>query len=209
MSNPSFSNIDLWLFELAEGNLSPAQITQLESFLLQNPELDVDRDLWEMSSVSAMPVVYPNQEGLGRGNSKRRFTFIGLLPLLFITSSVGFIGYFSSDESEVASNKTIQTASIVLNQTEHNQLLLNEIDDLKSTIVSLENKITSSKSSRISEVLNDHFTNGSLTSNRIEEQHDNRILESNPKDVVLTPERQGTNRNQVIDSNRRGQGASA
>ena len=99
MSNPSFSNIDLWLFELAEGNLSPAQITQLESFLLQNPELDVDRDLWDMSSVSPMPVVYPNQKGLGRGNSKRRFAFIGLLPLLFITSSVGFIGYFSSDES--------------------------------------------------------------------------------------------------------------
>ncbi|MEJ6599276.1 MAG: hypothetical protein QNL36_04100 [Crocinitomicaceae bacterium] len=209
MSNPSFSNIDLWLFELAEGNLSPAQITQLESFLLQNPELDVDRDLWDMSSVSAMPVVYPNQKGLGRGNSKRRFAFIGLLPLLFITSSVGFIGYFSSDESEVASNKTIQTASIVLNQTEHNQLLLNEIDDLKSTIVSLENKITSSKSSRISEVLNDHFTNGSSTSNRIEEQHDNKIVESNPKNGVLTPERQGTNANQGIDSNQRGQGVSA
>ena len=48
MSKPSFSNIDLWLFELAEGNLSPEQVKQLEMFLLQYPELDVERDVWEM-----------------------------------------------------------------------------------------------------------------------------------------------------------------
>ena len=50
MSNPSFSNIDLWLFELAEGNLTPAQIEQLEAFLMNNPELDVERDMWEMAT---------------------------------------------------------------------------------------------------------------------------------------------------------------
>ena len=101
MSNPSFSNIDLWLFELAEGNLSPAQIAQLESFLLQNPELDVDRDLWEMSSVSAVPVVYPNQEELGRGNSNRRFAFIGLLPLLFISCATDSYKDISSSQNDI------------------------------------------------------------------------------------------------------------
>jgi hypothetical protein len=208
MSNPTFSNIDLWLFELAEGNLSPAQIAQLESFLLQNPELDVDRDLWEMSSVSAIPVVYPNQEGLGRGNSKRRFALIGLLPLLFITSSVGVIGYFSSGSYDLLPHRTIQTASIDLNQTEQNQLLLNEIDDLKSTIVSLENKITSSQTSMISEVLNDDFTNRSLNSNGVGGPSLNELREPSSTNGVLASGLQGANSNQGIDINQRGQGAS-
>lgn len=66
MSNPSFSNIDLWLFELAEGNLSEAQIEQLELFLLQHPELDVDRDVWAMAKVDKTPLAFPAQEKLER-----------------------------------------------------------------------------------------------------------------------------------------------
>lgn len=64
MSNPSFSNIELWLFELAEGNLSPKQIEQLELFLLQNPELDIDRDVWEMAKIAKQPVAYPDEAKL-------------------------------------------------------------------------------------------------------------------------------------------------
>lgn len=66
MSNPSFSNIDLWLFEYAEGNLSPAQIEQLELFLLQHPELDVDRDVWEMTRLEKLEEVFPHTEKLER-----------------------------------------------------------------------------------------------------------------------------------------------
>lgn len=62
MSNPSFSNIDRWLFELYEGNLSPEQVQQLEVFLLQHPELDVDKDMWELARVEKTEVVFPNQE---------------------------------------------------------------------------------------------------------------------------------------------------
>ncbi len=64
MSNPSFSNIDLWLFELAEGNLTPAQIEQLELFLLQHPELDVDRDVWEMAKVAPVATKFAEQGSL-------------------------------------------------------------------------------------------------------------------------------------------------
>lgn len=83
MSNPSFSNIDMWLFELAEGNLSPEQVDQLELFLLNHPELDVDRDVWEMAKVEKQEVAYPDASSLQR---KRRpvtaFAFAGLLLLL-------------------------------------------------------------------------------------------------------------------------------
>ncbi|MFK7784156.1 MAG: hypothetical protein AB8B56_03510 [Crocinitomicaceae bacterium] len=98
MSNPSFSNIDLWLFELAEGNLSPEQTEQLELFLLNHPEFDVDRDVWEMAKVDKAPVVYPEVANLDR---KRRpvaaFAFAGLL--LFLLGSGSYLawnGHFDS-----------------------------------------------------------------------------------------------------------------
>lgn len=67
MSNPSFSNIDLWLFELNEGNLTPSQVEQLELFLLQHPELDVDKDVWENVRLKRNEeYVYTKKESLKR-----------------------------------------------------------------------------------------------------------------------------------------------
>lgn len=64
MSNPSFSNIDLWLFELNEGNLSKTQAEQLRMFLLNHPELDVDKDMWEKAFVTASEMEYEEQDRL-------------------------------------------------------------------------------------------------------------------------------------------------
>ena len=64
MSNPSFSNIDLWLFELAEGNLTAEQIEQLEAFMIRHPELEVDRDVWEMTKIKSSEIQYPYQNKL-------------------------------------------------------------------------------------------------------------------------------------------------
>lgn len=64
MSIPSFSNIDRWLFERMEGNLSTEQLAQLQVFLLKHPELDVDQDMWELSKVDADELVFPNQQRL-------------------------------------------------------------------------------------------------------------------------------------------------
>jgi hypothetical protein len=60
MSNPSFDNIDKWLFEYTEGNLSSQQVDQLKQFMQQNPEFDLDFDAWESAKVEANPVVFPN-----------------------------------------------------------------------------------------------------------------------------------------------------
>ncbi|MCJ8288536.1 MAG: type IX secretion system membrane protein PorP/SprF [Crocinitomicaceae bacterium] len=88
MSNPSFSNIDMWLFELAEGNLSPEQVEQLELFLLNHPEMDVERDVWKMAKVEKQAIAYPNVADLER---KRRpvvaFAFTGLFLLLLGSGS--------------------------------------------------------------------------------------------------------------------------
>jgi len=145
MSNPSFSNIDLWLFELAEGNLSQAQIEQLELFLLQNPDLDVDRDIWEMSKVNAAPVVYPDQAGLSRKKSSRPFVLVGSSALLLL-SLVGCLTFVDSNKIKVSVEDSA-IASIDLRNNKEDQLL-SEIQELKSTVTSLEQKVAKSISEK-------------------------------------------------------------
>ncbi|MEJ6589218.1 MAG: type IX secretion system membrane protein PorP/SprF [Crocinitomicaceae bacterium] len=51
MTSPNFENIDLWLFDYIEGNLSTYQKELLEGYLLNHPELEVDLDSWKMSTL--------------------------------------------------------------------------------------------------------------------------------------------------------------
>ena len=91
MSNPSFSNIDLWLFELMEGNLSAKQIEQLELFLLQHPEFDVDRDVWEMAKMKAATPVFEGKEKMKRRVPIVWYSLAGTAALFFlVTISIQF-----------------------------------------------------------------------------------------------------------------------
>ena len=51
MKTPNFGNIDRWLFDYIEGNLSSEQESLLESYILNHPELEVDLDMWKMSNI--------------------------------------------------------------------------------------------------------------------------------------------------------------
>jgi type IX secretion system PorP/SprF family membrane protein len=81
MSNPSFSNIDRWLFELNEGNLSPEQVHQLKVFLLQHPELDIDKNMWELARVQKTEVVFPNQDKFIKRKPVGLFMMAGLVSI--------------------------------------------------------------------------------------------------------------------------------
>jgi type IX secretion system PorP/SprF family membrane protein len=95
MSNLSYSNIDRWLFELVEGNLSPEQIAQLESFLMQHPELDVDKDMWEMAKVDSHEVVYPNQQKLIKRRPVGIYMSLGFASIAVVIS-LGFLNFIST-----------------------------------------------------------------------------------------------------------------
>lgn len=102
MSNPSFSNIDRWLFELYEGNLSPEQVQQLEVFLLQHPELEVDRDMWELAKVEKTEVVYPHQDKFIRRKPVGLYMMAGFTSIaIFILIGVNL---FMNLESNSVSN---------------------------------------------------------------------------------------------------------
>lgn len=98
MSKPSFSNIDLWLFELAEGNLSPEQIERLELFLLQNPDLDVERDMWEFARVDNAAVVYPDTDKLERKRRPVAFYLTSLLVLFLFGAGAYGLWTIKSEE---------------------------------------------------------------------------------------------------------------
>lgn len=97
MSNPSFSNIDQWFFELQEGNLSSQQVAQLKLFILQHPELEVDKDMWELAFVKNTPLSYPNKQALTR---KRPVIFYWTASsAAIIVLSLGLISLFSQSEA--------------------------------------------------------------------------------------------------------------
>ena len=51
MTSPNFNNIDKWLFDYTEGNLSIKQESMLENYILNHPELEVDLDMWRLSNI--------------------------------------------------------------------------------------------------------------------------------------------------------------
>ena len=151
MSNPSFSNIDLWLFELAEGNLSPEQIEQLELFLLNHPEFDVDRDVWEMAKVDKVPVEYPEITGLKK---KRRpaavFTLAAILSLFIGTGA--FMAWNGNLNSFSESDLQAQNAQL-------KSLLRERVKELQEQ----------TRNQKSTEKLTEHIAFGKLTLNTIDE----------------------------------------
>ena len=64
MSKPSINNIDKWLFESAEGTLSPSQESMLDAFLLANPAFVEERDAWSDAFITKEEAVFPHIDKL-------------------------------------------------------------------------------------------------------------------------------------------------
>lgn len=142
MSKPSFSNIDLWLFEYAEGNLSPDQMAKLELFVLQHPELDIDRDMWDMAKVSKAEVDYPDKAALYRTAPAAAFWGVGSVFALLVVFLIAYPGYYTIEKGNSSSKDASEVASVnqALLQMETDELH-QEIDDLNRVIASLEDQL--------------------------------------------------------------------
>lgn len=105
MSKPSFSNIDQWLFELAEGNLTPSQQEQLELFILQHPELEEERDSWEMARV------LPTNEVYVHANQHIRRKPVGAFVAMGLTASflIGLLGLYQLIQPEAKQIRIAET----------------------------------------------------------------------------------------------------
>jgi hypothetical protein len=159
MSKPSFSNIDLWLFEYAEGNLTPDQEAQLELFILQHPELDVDRDMWEMAKVKKQDTAYPQEEELIRRKPVAAYWGVGATLAVFTLLLFWGGNYFSLLHSEIKPDSVNHEWSFVTasgenvsDLTAHELELQQEIADLKALVVSLEGQLNRTRNGKLRKV---------------------------------------------------------
>ena len=110
---PTHENIDRWLFDYTEGNLSAQQEQQLESFLMNHPDLELDLDAWELAKIDAAPMVFENKTSLyKKRNYKTTFAFASLLLLLI--SGIVFFGNRTKEETQTNANnaRTIKTSTV-------------------------------------------------------------------------------------------------
>jgi len=87
MSKPTFENIDRWFFEYTEGNLTPAQESQLMSFVSVHPELNGELEKWTDARVTPIAVPASITAGLTKATPffvRPAFLIeIGIATLLF------------------------------------------------------------------------------------------------------------------------------
>jgi len=109
MTSPNFDNIDLWLFDYTEGNLSTYQKELLEQYILNHPELEVDLDMWNMSKATMSSDFVENIELKKKKTSRFSYyaiSFTGALIILLISKSYDL--NINTDNS----NKSKQTSHL-------------------------------------------------------------------------------------------------
>lgn len=144
MSNPSFSNIDVWLFELREGNLSPEQVAKLEAFLLMHPEFDVDKDMWGLAQVEATEVIYPHQKRLERRKAPVIYWWTSAAATLIVGGL--FLMFNSSEAARSLSSENRQSSISTRvtnseNSNVQNELKLSNFIEKKYLIKSTQSKV--------------------------------------------------------------------
>lgn len=121
---PTHENIDRWLFDYTEGNLSAQQEQQLDSFLLNHPDLELDLDAWELAKIDVTPMVFENKTSLYKKRSfKNTFAFASLLMVLI--SGLVFFQHGTKEvvQTNAASHKSIKTSAVKTQQTTTNKTI--------------------------------------------------------------------------------------
>lgn len=114
MTSPNFENIDLWLFDYVEGNLSVYQKELLENYIRNHPELEIDLDMWNMSK---MPVAETLDHGVQiKKKRENRYAYyttsiLGAVIILLIAKS--------NESYNLYLNKSIQTSDLQINKSKN------------------------------------------------------------------------------------------
>ena len=133
MNIPNRENIDRWLFDWTEGNLSPSQEMQLEEFLIQNPDLSIDADAWDAATVSSIPFEYDNQASLKK-RKKRVFAYWQFYALILLIATGGTSLYFSfKTESQQIAAKISNAFTSPISKITTTPIKNNDSQDLITT----------------------------------------------------------------------------
>ena len=132
MSNPSFENIDQWLFEYTEGNLSIQQESQLLDFISVNPELLQELKAWKSAKATPLTTHVPSTAALVKPafllQRPTLLVSIGIIALL-----LGWLGISYIPVSKQYTQSNIDTEIINVN-------IVNEGTFTRGTIASNQDK---------------------------------------------------------------------
>lgn len=200
MSKPSFENIDRWFFEYSEGNLSPAQVEEFESFLAAHPELKQELELWEDAKVTE-----PEMEDVAIAALKRpvlpvasilTYSGIGVLGIL-----IGFgLSYYFQEAP--AYQKSPINAEII--NVENEPIFADKIlrtGETKSPSESSKELVNKSNGFTVNETSKDDFSSGHVSlanqvNNKVQSNGNNPIADQTdrteePTNLTLNEEPAG------------------
>lgn len=165
-------NIDQWLFNYYEGNLSPSETKVLESFLKKNPEFYEDAQAWKNSFVEESVPAFDSSILVKEVNTADRKKFaLAFAALLLLCSSSAF--YFISKNNTSTAKKNTSTYNSFINPTTKIQ------STTASTHAALVNETSSDKVTTTNE------TSTIASSEKVQEYTSNTISYSSSKNPVL------------------------
>ena len=187
---PTHENIDRWLFDYTEGNLSAEQELQLEQFLMNHPDLEMDLDAWEVSKVDVAPIPFKNKSALYKKRSyKPIFALLGIL-LLFVS---GLAYYQTSrninDSARVTRKGKDKTTASIGNASKKSNAYL------QSAVLGVSSRKSEGGNAKISTKLdqtqasNAPRTNMNLTTapkNKLDQFTQSTLSEKSTTDVILS-----------------------
>ena len=141
MSEPSIQNIDKWMFELHEGNLSPGQEEMLMDFVARNPEFKNDLESWSQASVSEEKFIYNTAHLL---RNKRKIAPIFYVSISLIVGLSLGAAFFLNDSSKARYQSTNLNADVLLTTEQLQSQNFSETDLFKSNSA-IQHSISGSK----------------------------------------------------------------
>lgn len=116
-------NIEEKIFEYFEGDLNSSESKELENFIQDNPEYQVDFDAWKESTVKAEPMQYKFADELlvnERTSPKVWFKWASGGAFLFLISfaSVGLINKYNGSKEKAAGLQTVDDQDLKVGSVE-------------------------------------------------------------------------------------------
>lgn len=111
MDKINSNNIDQWLFNYSEGDLSAQEVQELNNYLDSNPALSTEQELWNHANFKSIQIEkYPRLEAIqkGRGpwwNKTRIFFTITLIAVILILS---YFFQYENNETNINETKDIR-----------------------------------------------------------------------------------------------------
>ncbi|MEN9967982.1 MAG: hypothetical protein RIR94_151, partial [Bacteroidota bacterium] len=115
---PTLDNIDQWLFDALEGNLSPSQEQALEDFIAQNPGFELEQEAWQKTTYSANPITFEPKAALYR---KKRFGYKPVAAAAILLLLLALKAFISNQAEPSLSDKQTLTSSVRQTKTSATQ----------------------------------------------------------------------------------------